>query len=133
MQFLHSRSKGEFVRKIYHPYPEWEDFKHGLYRLPCCQDSTHQVDLSKLLLSQPTVFYNVALLMVQEWMIAADVNLSNRSRNRQAWIGQAACCFNHKAAEHQTKEAWWLLTNGQQAQANEAADCVIEIWERFYA
>lgn len=121
------------MQRIFHHYSEWEDFKGGLYRLPSVQDSAHQVECSKILLSSPGTFYNVALQMVQEWVIAADVNLCNRSRNRQAWIGQASCCFNHKAAEHQTKEAWWLLDDKQRKEANEAADCVIEIWERFYA
>mgnify|MGYP001327108776 CR=1 FL=1 len=121
------------MKRIYHHYNEWEDFKAGLYRLPCCHDSQHQVTLSKGLLSQPTIFYNTALQMIQEWGVASEVNLSNRGRNRQAWIGQATCCFSHKAAEHQTKEAWWMLDKDQQAKANEAADCVIEIWERFYA
>jgi hypothetical protein len=121
------------MEKVFHHYSEWEDFKHGLYRLPCVQDSQHQVLLSASLLGSPAAFYNVSLSMISEWGVSAEVNLSNRSRNRQAWIGQAACCFNHKAAEHQTKEAWWMLSKEQQQAANEAADCVIEIWERFYA
>lgn len=119
--------------RIYHHHSLWEDYKAGLYRLPCCQDSNHQIELSKIILSHPNIFYNIALQMVQEWRFAAEANLSNRGRNRQAWIGQAACCFNHKAAEHQTKEAWWLLSKKQQNKANESADCVIDLWERFYA
>ena len=115
--------------RIFHPYTEWEDFKHGLYRLPSCQDSPHQVELSKILLSTPTEFYNVALAMIQGWKVSADVNLSNRSRNRQAWIGQASCCFNHKSSEQQTKDAWWMLTEEQRMEANKIADEIIEIWE----
>lgn len=121
------------MERIFHPYEEWEDYQYGLYRLPSTQDSAHQVDLSKSLLSMPTVFFNVALQMMQEWKIATAVNLSNRSRNRQAWIGQASCCFNHKASESQTKEAWWMLNQEQQAAANKVADEIIELWESHNA
>ena len=121
------------MKRIFHAYEEWEDYKAGMYRLPCVQDSTTQVLESANLLASPAIFYAVALAMVSEWAISAAVNLSNRSRNRQAWLGQAACCFNHRAAEHQTKEAWHTLTREQQYAANKIADEIVVLWETCYA
>jgi hypothetical protein len=121
------------MNRVFHPYTEWECFKNGLYRLPSCQDSKHQIDFSVIILSQPVIFYKLALAMIQDWKVAAEVHLSNRSRNRQAWVGQATCCFSHKAAEHQTKKAWWLLTEEQRMLANKVADEIISIWEQLHA
>lgn len=118
--------------RVFHPYENWEDFKHGMYRMPGTQDSTHSVVLSKGLLQCPAQFYLVAFQMIQDWTIAAETNLSNRSRNRQAWIGQASCCFNHNASESQTKEAWWMLTDEQRQAANDVADEIIAVWEKHH-
>ena len=71
--------------------------------------------------------------MISEWRVSASVQLSNRSRNRQAWIGQAACCFAFDCPEHQVKAAWHRLTETQQVLANHTADAIIQIWEEFNA
>jgi hypothetical protein len=70
--------------------------------------------------------------MILSWPISANVNLSHTSRNRQAWIGQASCCFNHGANERSTKIAWRQLRIKQQIKANLTADKVIVQWERNY-
>lgn len=121
------------MKQLFHHHSQWEDAKAGLYRLPSVQDSLHQEELSVGLLASPAAFYAAGLAMIQDWPVSAEVNLSNRSRNRQAWVGQASCCFNHRASEQQTKQAWWRLSDKQRQQANETADCIINIWERFYA
>ena len=67
-----------------------------------------------------------------KWKYAAEQNLSNTSRNRQAWLGQAACCFNHGCSESLTKKAWHQLNISDQNKANEIADKVIHEWEQYY-
>ena len=88
---------------------------------------------SKKLLISSGWFFQSASKMIQQWPKAAEVNLSNKSRNRQAWIGQATCCYMFGANEHQVKEAWHLLTEEEQSKANAIADEIIEIWESTYA
>jgi hypothetical protein len=67
--------------------------------------------------------------MVSEWIYSAEQNLSNSSRNRQAWIGQASCCYKYGVPEHITKYAWRLMSFEQQHKANQIANKVIKIWE----
>ncbi len=91
-----------------------------------------QVEAQSLLCNSE-LFEITSQKMVDAWPFAAEANLTNRSRNRQAWIGQATCCFAYGSAEHQTKEAWHQLTSQEQAAANLAADKVISHWESIYA
>ena len=114
-------------------YTQWEDFLCGMYRLPSVQDNGHAVILAKGLLTNQPLFYERAVAMVSDWSIAALVNLSNRSRNRCAWIGQATCCFEFGSAEHQTKEAWHTMSPTEQRAANATASDVIKAWEDSHA
>lgn len=116
--------------RYYEDYRNWEDFRAGMYVLPSKEDEDLQVRCAVRLLSKPSMFYAVALRMIDEWPVSARVHLSNTSRNRQAWIGQASCCFAYGCPEHQTKDAWHRLSLDQQSVANKTADEVIEIWEK---
>lgn len=89
--------------------------------------------MSAGLLSMPNTFYLHALKMIDVWRIAAEANLSNVHRNRQAWIGQATACFFCGSAEHHTKEAWHTLSESERVKANEIADQVIRQWESVHA
>lgn len=67
--------------------------------------------------------------MIHAWPKAAEANLSNKSLNRQAWIGHATYCYFFGANESQGIEAWHQLTVQEQLEANATADEVIKIWE----
>lgn len=121
------------MNKIYTNHKEWEDANSGMYDCPSSTDDPLKVSLSAELLANAPRFFNAAMEMVDTWTVSAKTNLSNRSRNRQAWIGQATCCYVFGAKEHQVKEAWHTLTKKQQDDANEAADEVISIWEKYNA
>jgi hypothetical protein len=120
------------MKRIYHPYWKWEDHKAGLYNMldPYTEQQTEKLSNdAKELLSNPELFRNVALTVIRDWPRSAEVNLSNPSRNRQAWIGQASCCYALKIPEYITKFGWRLMTLEQQAEANKVADEIINIWE----
>jgi hypothetical protein len=72
-------------------------------------------------------------MVADGWKYSAEVNLSNRNRNRQAWLGQASCCLIVGAPEDLTKQAWHTLTAAEKIAANAVADEVIAAWERRYA
>jgi hypothetical protein len=116
------------MKRYFASYWYWEDWKYGLYK---SQIIDHHISLSVELLSNQDKFYSAAIKMINEWQISSAVQLSNKSRNRQAWIGQATCCFNHNASEESTKKAWWLLNTDTQIEANLTADRVINIYERY--
>lgn len=113
--------------RIFYHHDLWECWKKGLYRNG--RKDEIKIQKSYVCLQSPqecdSAFKNVVL----GWPVSSAVNLSNRSINRQAWIGQASCCFNHGANEEETKIAWFLLTKEEQDRANQIADYYIRKFE----
>jgi len=119
------------ISQIFHHYKKWEDWKGGLYDSNCDRFD-EKLNLSKEVLEDENLFLEVAKDMVSSWIYSSEQNLSDRSMNRQAWIGQASCCFNHGAPDYVTIQAWWMLTDEQRSKANSVADKVISEWEQEY-
>ena len=71
--------------------------------------------------------------VVNEWGYSCEHNLSDRSQNRKAWIGHAACALAFKCPEDIVRKAWGHLTEDQQRRANNMADRAIKEWEKRYA
>lgn len=103
-------------------WDDWEDYKAGLYEKRALRASV--INQSAELLSDPDQFLEVGLEMVREWGNAATQNLVNLATGKQAWIGQASCCYAHGATADETKVAWGLLTNWKQIGANRVADSI---------
>lgn len=121
------------MTRIYHPYWLWEDYKNGMYEIEGNLTETQTEELTekaKELLCNSTLFEYVALQVITKWKHAAEVNLTNPSRNYQAWIGQASCSYYWKCPEYITKYAWRLMTTEQQAEANRVADKVFAEWKK---
>lgn len=112
--------------QVFHHYTLWEDFKAGMWMPP----TTGAEGQAAAILSDPKVFGEAARVMVQEWPIAAEQNLTNPTVNRQAWIGQATCCHLAGVPESATRAAWWTLTDEERTIANGVADQVIREWEQ---
>jgi len=90
------------------------------------------IDKAYNLLSNPLKFAKVAKKVTQEWKCSSELNLTNTSRNRRAWLGQASCCFSCHVPEDLTKIAWRKLSKKQQDEANETAELIIKEWEYKY-
>jgi len=123
------------MKRIFHHYKNWEDWHDGLYRLSISSaDMAEEIIISRAarLLSEPDALLLAMTRVIDEWKIAAEVNLSNPSRNRRAWLGQAACCFLCGAPEDLTKLAWHRLSDAERDLANAIADRVISEWEDRY-
>ena len=117
------------MKQVYHRYELWEDYQNGMYETQWTNEG-ELVLKSKKLLSNPKEFCNIASEMIDNWKIAAENNLTNKSMNRRAWIGQAACCYNHGCPELLTRVAWKELTDEQRTDANIIADGLIRRYER---
>lgn len=115
------------MKKIYHPFWLWEDHAHDMFKQECADELAYKK--AQRLLSDPEEFRIVANKVIREWKCSTEMNLSNLSRNRQAWLGQAACCYAYGVPEFMTKYGWRFLTEEQQAKANAVADEVIKYWE----
>ena len=117
------------MKRIYHPYWLWEDFQHGMYRVP------KQLEIPKLLtkaieFTEDFKLYGSFMSRVaNEWKHSCEHNLTNKSLNRKAWIGHAACALAFRCPEKVVCSAWWSLTKEQRLNANNIAKKVIEEWE----
>lgn len=105
----------------------WEDYRHGLY-VPAIHSD--RVELSAKLLADPDHFIEVAREMLREWPYSAHHNLVHLWTGRNAWVGQASCCYAHGATSADTRQAWGMLTNDEHRAANAVAVHVREAWER---
>lgn len=115
--------------RVWTHYKDWEDYKAGLYKMEC-EDENLLCDKSIKLLADTKKFTEIMELMALDWKVAWITNLSDTSQNRQAWLGQAACCYNHNAPDYITKRAWWLLTEQQRIEANKTAQKQIDLYDR---
>jgi len=113
------------IKKEHYPFYDWEDHKNGMYANRV--DGPH-IDKSKFLLSNSRRFREACVEMLFKWKVSAKENLTDANKNRRAWLGQAACCFNHKATERETKHAWKRMSEDQQKRANAVADKIILEW-----
>jgi uncharacterized protein (DUF2384 family) len=109
------------------PFETWEDFTAGMYR-PRLDRA--QVWLSRALLRDQEAFIQAATEMLREWPIAAMQNIHHMWSGRNAWVGQATCCYSVGSTSAETRAAWGDLVNAEQRAANEAARLVRAAWEK---
>jgi hypothetical protein len=115
------------MKQIYAPYTEWEDYKNGMYTLTTPIDS--DIIKGAELLANENLFFKTAFNVITNWVVATNVNLSNNSCNKQAWIGQATCCYLYGNNELTTRKSWAMLTDEQRYRANLIADKIVNIYE----
>lgn len=117
------------MKRIYHPYWLWEDYKAGFY------DNVSGEQKKILLLKVVEMFNSKQLTkqnmlrVINEWTYSCEHNLTNDSLNKIAYIGQGACCLYAGVPSTITMEAWSLLTNEVKERSNKIALEVINEWE----
>lgn len=121
------------MKRQYHHFSTWEDWRDGQYRQSPGDSSEMIISRAARLLSDPVMLKAYMRLVAANWQFSSLQNMTNRNRNRQAWLGQAACSLAVGASEDMTKAAWRTLTAAEQIEANEVADTVILEWENKYA
>ena len=119
------------MQNIYHHFKTWEDWQNGMYSTS--KPKPIKINKSANLLKTPLQLYKAMRHVAFNWKYSAEQNLTNNSRNRQAWLGQASCCYICSASDFETKCAWHTLNSNEQFRANAIADVVLEEWEKFYA
>jgi hypothetical protein len=121
------------IKRIFHHHSKWEDHKHGMYDTKNNKGNRNiLIHMSYKILLNEDRFYEISKEVIKKWKHATEFNLSDKSRNRKAWLGHAACCYNHLATEDHSINAWHRLTEEQQIKANAVAQKVIEEWEEEY-
>lgn len=116
------------MEQIYHHYTKWEDWKHGMYSTSISCNEVY-IARSLRLLTNTSDFAIACNQVVRLWPISTQHNLTNLECNRNAWLGQAACCFVHSVPEQLTRIAWGRMSAAQRLDANKIATFCIKKWE----
>lgn len=114
------------MKQFYAKYTEWEDYKNGMYTTELQNKLIIHI---KNLLCDEDMFLNTAIEMVKNWEISAKVNLTNKSCNRIAWVGQASCCYKLGANELTVKKAWSEIPEDLKTKANNIANKIVKSYE----
>lgn len=120
------------IKRVFHHYSLWEEGHFGMWRRPTGSEREYLILKCAEFMADTARFRAGMIRAISEWPISCEVNFTNRSNNRQAWLGHAACCISVDCPEEPTRAAWWTLTKKQRDDADAAAAEVIEMWERRY-
>lgn len=119
------------MKRIYHPYTEWECVAGGMYEVqapaPLTPDEAREQ--CKLFLSNLDRFESALNRVIVEWPISCEHFLSNEHINRIAWLGQSSMCIETKVPAC-FRGGFRLLKPSQQIAANTMALKYLNIWLR---
>lgn len=115
------------MNRIWHPYWEWEETKFNMWGR--VEDRALYERIATHFTANHELYGECMLHVVREMPKSCEHNLSDRSQNRKAWVGQAACALAFRCPEDIVRKAWGNLTEQQQIDANAAAQKAIEVWE----
>lgn len=119
------------MERKFHHYEKWEDYKNGMYE-ELKEGRKERVKLSvDCLGNKEKCFYSMRMV-IENWTLACEQNLTNENSNRRAWLGQAACNIAYGVKEDETRESWGILEQEQRYLANKIADIVIIEWENKF-
>ena len=116
------------MKRIYHPYWLWEDYKAGFYE-NCSGELKKQLIIKGIemfnseYLTRQNMFF-----VIENWKYSCEHNLTNESLNKIAYIGQSACCVYAKIPSTVTMEIWNLLDKDVQERSNKIAIEAINKW-----
>ena len=117
------------MKRIWHPYTLWEDWKAGMWRKVQPEEEGGFVDAAIRFTGDAKLYGSFMLRVTREWPYACEHNLTETAMNRRAWVGHAAACMAIECPEYLTRRAWWMLTQEQRDAADQQATEAIMQWE----
>jgi len=117
------------MKKIWHHWEKWECAKSGFYSSFSEVGITKEVakDQYREFLSDLTMFEDVLKLVISEWKFSCEHFLSDHSRNKIAWLGQASMAYI-AGIPSEARAGYKLLTERQQELADNLALKYLNIW-----
>ena len=116
------------LKRIYHPYWLWEDYKAGFYNSCSGAEKKEKIESVLQMFNSEKLTAEFMNRVITEWKYSCEHNLTNESMNKIAYIGQGACCLFNSIPSTITMEAWSLLDKPVQERANNIAKEVINKW-----
>lgn len=119
------------MRRIFHPYHLWEDYKHGFYG-GLDYDNKNAVEMCANLLKDLNRFEHALARIVIEWPYSCQHNLTNEGMNRIAYLGQAAFALLYNIPNNVSMGAYSTLTLEEQQKADAMAQKYLDLWQSQY-
>lgn len=119
------------IKQVYHPYWLWEEQKYNMWG--AVKDRMAALEWAIEFTGDNELYGKWMQKVVEDWQYSCEHNLTNKTQNRLAWVGHAACAYANKCPEDIVRKAWGYLTEEQQRLANMQAQKAIEKWEQSYA
>lgn len=116
------------MKRIYHPWNKWEDYRCNFYGGVGTFDKTNSLQTYASLLSDLPRFESALKTIIDEWRHSCEHNLSNESMNRVAYLGQASCALVYNVPHNVCMGGYNLLTDEQKAAADAMALKYLNIW-----
>lgn len=117
------------MKRIWHPYTLWEDWKAGMWRKVQPEQESGFVDAAIRFTGDSKLYGSFMLRVTREWPYACEHNLTETAMNRRAWVGHSAACMAIECPEYLTRRAWWMLTQDQRDAADKQAAEAIMQWD----
>lgn len=93
------------------------------------EDRQQYLNLAIAFTGNADLYGECMMHVAREWSFSCEHNLTDKSQNRRAWIGHAACALAFRCPEDIVRAAWSRLSEDQQNAANDKADEAIRRWE----
>jgi hypothetical protein len=114
--------------RIFHHYDKWEHVAYNFFGVNHPKWTKIQCEHKyKSLLTDIPKFYEVMNRVILEWPNACEHNLTNKSMNRIAWLGQASLAYEYQIPSIYCS-GFQLLNNKQKEAANMAALDILNQW-----
>lgn len=118
------------MKRIYHDYRRWEDFKNGMWRNVSKREREKLLPIAIEFTGDHEKYGAAMMEVTRKWKYSCEHNLTDNSLNKKAWVGHAACSLKMNLPEFVVRMAWKLLTDEQRYLANNQADIAINIWTK---
>jgi hypothetical protein len=118
------------MKRIYHHYNKWEDYKSGFYNNTSAKEKEKYISKVFDLFNNEELTNKYMSKVINEWKCSCEHNLTNLSMNRVAYIGQAACCIYANVPNLITMYAWKFLSDDVRTRSDKIALKKILIWEQ---
>lgn len=114
--------------RIFHTYDKWEHIAYNFFGKahPTLSPAQCEYKCKEFLCNIPE-FSEALEKIMEEWPCACEHNLTNKSMNRIAWLGQAAVAYKYNIPSI-SSAGFTLLTEKEQALANETALHFLNKW-----
>lgn len=116
------------MNRVYHNFLTLEEYTQGMWRITRGAERKQYIRKSADLMQRTGVFYSAMVEAIRVWPRSCEHNLSAESMNRIAWLGHAGCCVSEGSPEDCTRAGWYLLSDKQMEEANEAAARALSKW-----